>query len=107
MLILLVASSEASSTLDVASGLASAAAVRGHEVTVFFHMGGVRLLKASKASSRISSLASERVRLLACRTSAKEHGIESESELVEGAEMSSLSELVELLDRCGRTLFIG
>ena len=107
MLILLVASSEAPSTLESAIGLADIAVRRGHEVAVFFHMGGVHLLKAPQASNRLAALASQGARLLACRTSAKERGIESEDELADGAEMSSLSQLIELLDRCDRALFLG
>ena len=80
---------------------------RGHEVAAFFHMGGVNLLKASQASNRLVALTYEGVRLLACRTSANERDIESTDEFVEGAEMSSLGELVELLDRCDRALFLG
>jgi len=107
LLILLVASSDKKSTLDAAYGLASAAAYRGHEVTIFFHMGGISLLKASREANRLAPLISSGVRLLACRTSAKELGIESECDLIEGAEMSSLGELVDLLDRCDRALFLG
>jgi len=104
---LLVASSETSPTLDSALGVAAAAARRGHEVTVFFYMGGVHLLKASRALSRLTDPSMRGVRLLACRTSAKERGIDSEAGLPERTEMSSLSELVELLDRCDRALFLG
>ena len=107
MHILLVASTDLQSTLDEACGLAAAAVDRGHEVTIFFHMGAVGLLEASRASDRLASLIPSSVRLLACRTSAKEGGIESEDEMIEGAEMSSLGELVEMLDRCDRALFLG
>jgi len=107
MHILLVASSDLQSTLDEACGLAAAAVDIGHEVNVFFHMGAVGLLKASRASDRLASLIPSGVRLLACRTSAKECGIESEADMIEGAEMSSLSELVEMLDSCDRALFLG
>lgn len=107
LFILLVVSSDAPSTLETASGLASAAAVRGHEVTVFFHMDGVRLLKDSQASRGLGALIDEGVSLLACRTSAGERGIDSEDELMEGAKLSSLAALVELLGRCDRALFLG
>jgi len=105
--ILLVASSDTSSTLDEVYGLASAAVGRGHEVTVFFHVGGIGLLVAPRASDRLASLVPLGVRLLACRTSARERGVDSEDGLVEGAVMSSLGELVDLLDRCDRALFLG
>jgi len=102
--LLLVASSDAPSTLDAVRGLASAAARRGHRVTVFFQMSGVKLLGASWAN-RFASLVPLGVRLLACRTSAKEEG--AEDELVGEAKMSSLGELVDLLDRSDRALFLG
>ena len=95
------------STLDTACGLASAAVERGHEVTVFFHMGGVSLLQASRAADRLAHVITLGVRLLACRTSAKERGMESEDDLMEGSVISSLSELVEMLDRFDRILFLG
>ncbi len=107
MHILLVASSDLPSTLDEACGLATVAVDRGHQLTVFFHMGAVGLLKASQAADHFALLIQSGVRLLACRTSAKECGIESEADMIEGAEMSSLSELVEMLDSCDRTLFLG
>ena len=101
LLVLLVASSDAPSTLDEVRGLASAAIDRGHEVVVFFYMAGVSLLKAP-ADDLLAALVPLGVRLLACRTSAKEEGIGNE--LMEGAEMSSLGEFVELLERCDRVL---
>lgn len=107
MLILLVASSDAPSTLDRAYGFAEAAVGRGHGVMAFFHMDGVRLLKASQAADCFGSLVPLGVRLLVCRTSAKERGLESEGNLMEGVVMSSLSELVEMLERCDRALFFG
>lgn len=107
MHILLVASSDTPSTLETACGLAATAIERGHEVSVFFHMDAVCLLEASRAADRLASLALSGVRLLACRTSAKERGVESEGDMMEGAEMSSLGELVEMLDSCDRTLFLG
>jgi len=107
MHILIVASSDLPATLDTAQGLATAAVNRGHRVSVFFHMDAVVLLEASRAADRFASLASSGVRLLACRTSAKERGIESEGEMLDGAEMSSLSKLVEMLGRCDKSLFLG
>jgi len=104
LLVLLVASSDAPSTLDAVCGLAAASAGRGHEVTVFFHMDGVKLLNVSLRTGRLVHLLPLGVRLLACRTSARERGVEGD--LVEGAEMSSLGELVELMERCDRALFL-
>lgn len=87
--------------------MARAAAGRGHEVTIFFHMGGVGLLEASRATKSLASLVPLGVRLLACGTSAREWGIEDRGGLMEGSETSSLSELVELLDDCDRAVFLG
>jgi len=58
-------------------------------------------------NEKLADLASKKVRLLACRTSARECGIESEGQLLKGAEMSSLSELVEMLERSDRVVFMG
>ncbi len=107
MHILIVASSGQPQTLENAQGLVTAAVNNGHWVSVFFYMDAVSLLKASEAADRLDTLSSSGVKVLICRTSAKERGIDAESEVVEGAKMSSLGELVEMLDDCDRALFLG
>lgn len=105
MIILLVVSSDAPSTIETVSNLASIMTGKGHNVTAFFHMKGVRFLKAPQASSRFSAAQANGLRVLACRTSVKDNGINSENELIEGTEMSSLAVLVEMLSLCDRVLF--
>lgn len=73
---------------------------------IFFYSVGVRLLIPAPMTDQLASLAEKNVRLLACRTSVKECGIESEGDLVEGAEMSSLSALVELIEHSDRAVFL-
>jgi len=107
LFLVIVVSSDAPSTLETTCGLASAAACRGHGVTIFFYMEGVRLLEASRVGDLLVSLVSAGVRLLACRTSVHEWGIGSGDGLVEGVEMSSLGELVDLLDGFDRAVFLG
>lgn len=107
MHILIVASSGQPPTLETAQGLFTAAVNKGHRVSVFFYMDAVSLLGVSEAVERLTALISSGVRLLVCRTSAKERGVELEANTVDGMEMSSLGELVELMDGCDRSLFLG
>lgn len=105
MFLLLVANSIF--TEDTITGLATAARDRGHEVAVFFDGASVRLVGSESANREIEALAPRGVRLLACRTSAATSGISSTGDLIRGAEMSSLSELVELMEESDRTIFLG
>lgn len=107
MFILLIASSESTATIETARGLTASALVRGHKVTLFFNAESVRLLEAGKMAEDVAGLVTRGVRLLACRTSAQECGITSPEDLAEGVDMSSLGELVELMEDCDRALFIG
>jgi sulfur relay (sulfurtransferase) complex TusBCD TusD component (DsrE family) len=106
---LLIASSDMQSTLSMVCGLISAAVKKGHEITVFFYMEGVCLLKPSRAHMRkcLVPLISMKVKFLLCGTSAIKFGMESKDDMIEGTEMSSLSELIEIMDRCDRVLFMG
>jgi predicted peroxiredoxin len=106
LFVLIVVSSEAASTTDLFEGLATAAADRGHEVAVFFNAHGVRLVIAP-GTGGLDSLIGLGVRLMACRTSVMECGFKTEKALAAGAEMSSLSELVELMERSDRAIFLG
>ncbi len=81
-------------------GLTKAAKNRGHEVTVFFSEESVKLLQRP---SPIHGFASA---FLACQTGMANSGM-SENDLDRGARMSSLGELVELMEGCDRTLFLG
>ena len=107
MRILLVAYSDSEATAEKIEGLAKAALTRRHEVTVFLNGVSVRLVESGRRTREFSDLVADGVRLLVCRTSAATSGIESPDQLVGGAEMSSLSELVDLMEESGRVLFLG
>lgn len=106
MFILLIASTESESTLKTVNSLAGAALARGHGITAFFNEGSVNLLKKTgeKGGSRLFPAG---LQLLACRTSATTHGLTSLDYMVEGAEMSSLGELVDIMTDSDRVLFVG
>lgn len=106
MRILLVASTDTPQALDRVLGLSSASTDRGHEVTAFFNAESVLLLRPGRGGA-LRELISRGVRLLACRTSALDHGLTSGGAMVEGATLSSIGELVELLGECDRALFVG
>ena len=106
MHILLVASTDTPQALDRVVGLSSASTDRGHEVTAFFNAESVLLLRPERGEA-LREQASRGVLLLACRTSALDHGLTSGGAMVEGAILSSIGELVELLGKCDRALFVG
>ena len=107
MRILLVAYSDSEATAEKIEGLAKAALTRRHEVTVFLNGVSVRLVESGRRTRGFSDLVADGVHLLVCRTSVATSGIESPDQLVGGAEMSSLSELVDLMEESGRVLFLG
>jgi sulfur relay (sulfurtransferase) complex TusBCD TusD component (DsrE family) len=81
-------------------GLASAASDRGHDVKVFFSEESVKLLADP---SSVGGLDAD---MLACVTACQQVGVE-EGDLVEGARVTSLVEVVSLMEKCDRTLFLG
>ncbi|UCH57573.1 MAG: DsrE family protein [Candidatus Bathyarchaeota archaeon] len=107
MYVLLVSSSYSPATLKAALNLAKTSMNRGHRVTLFFNEDSTRLLAADRLEAGLAALASRGVRLLACRTSVLEWGLAEPGALMEGAEISSLGELVELMEDADRVLFLG
>jgi len=107
MFFLIVISSDSPTKIKLVHRLASASILSGHQVTVFFFMSGVKLLDSSGNYEWSQLLIEAGVRLLACRTSTMDLGITFEGPLSLGVELSSLGELVELMDRCDRALFLG
>jgi sulfur relay (sulfurtransferase) complex TusBCD TusD component (DsrE family) len=75
-------------------------------LVVFFNSQSTGLL-GLKRDSNLQVLSGQGVRLLACRTSALESGLASSGALMEEAEMSSLGELVGLMEEADRALFLG
>ena len=106
MFILLITSTEAPETLEIVQGCAQASITRGHSVIMFFNSQSTKFL-SSKRNSNLQSFIEKGARLLACRTSAQKAGLSSQGDLIEGAEMSSLGELVDLFEVSDRTLFLG
>lgn len=105
MFIVMIGSSDSPATAETIVNLTSASLDKGHRVTVFFDAEATRLLE-KKRIGEFSGLISQGVRLLACRTSARELGL-TPRDIVEGAEMSSMGELVDLIEASDRILFLG
>ena len=80
-------------------GISKAAKTKGHDVSIFFNEESVKLL----LDPSFELFGSE---LLACITSSKALGI-TEEKLIKGARMSSLGEMVMLIEKCDKTLFMG
>jgi sulfur relay (sulfurtransferase) complex TusBCD TusD component (DsrE family) len=106
MLILMIGSTDSRATAEKIVNLASASLSRGHQTTIFFNAESTRLLEPNRFEE-LSGLLSSGARLLACITSAQEAGLRSQGDLIEGAEMSSLGELVDLFEASDRTMFLG
>jgi len=107
MFVLLVASTDSPETLETVHRLTQATVSRGHRVVVFFNSASTRLLGSGRDSPHLHTLSELGVRLLACRTSALETGLAPKGALMDGAEMSSLGELVGLIVDADRALFLG
>jgi predicted peroxiredoxin len=106
MFILLMTSTDSPETLETVHSLTQASISKGHKVVVFFNSQSTGLL-GLKRDSNLQVLSGQGVRLLACRTSALESGLASSGALMEEAEMSSLGELVGLMEEADRALFLG
>ena len=107
MHLLLVAHSDLKVVKETIIGLSRAARDRGHDVTVFLDGDSVQLVRSGRANKDIERLTPGGVRLLVCRTSAAMRGLESLRDLVRGAGLSSLAELVELIEGSEKTIFLG
>jgi predicted peroxiredoxin len=81
-------------------GVVNAAKKRRHRVTVFFNEESVKLLLEHNV---LRGLGAE---MLACVTACEYSGIKQE-DMVKGARVTSLAEVVTLMQECDRTLFMG
>ncbi|TRO53194.1 hypothetical protein E2P71_06585 [Candidatus Bathyarchaeota archaeon] len=81
-------------------GIVRAAKDRGHEVVIFFNEESVKLLVQYPLLTELG------VELLACQTTCQYAGIK-EKDLVEGARMTSMAEMVMMMEEKDRTLFLG
>jgi predicted peroxiredoxin len=105
MFMLMIGSTDSQATAETVINLAHASLDRGHRVTLFFNAESMRLLETGRIEG-FHGLISRGVRILACRTSALELGL-TLGDLIEGAEMSSMGELVDLIEASDRALFLG
>jgi peroxiredoxin family protein len=81
-------------------GIVRAAKDRGHDVVVFFNEESVKLLVQYPMLSELDA------EMLACQTTCQYAGIKEE-DLIPGARMTTLAELVLMMEEKDRTLFIG
>jgi len=81
-------------------GITRASRERGHRVTVFFNEESVKLLLDH------SSLKGLDVEMLACVTACEYSGIK-EDDFVESARITSLGEVISMMEEADRTLFLG
>jgi len=96
--------------LQTVVNLAEAALRRGHDAIIFGTGDGVENLKKSAANplaSYLTRLMEAGLRLMVCRESARSRGLSAEADFIGGVEMSSLAEMVELMDSCDRTLIFS
>ncbi|NQT07717.1 DsrE family protein [Candidatus Bathyarchaeota archaeon] len=102
-----MASSDSEEAENTLTGLADAALSRDHEVTLFFSDVSVKLLIPRGDEVGYAGLQSRGTRLLVCRTSVVVSGVPSSGGFIGGVEMSSLGELVELIEDHDRVIFVG
>jgi peroxiredoxin family protein len=81
-------------------GIVRAAKDRGHDVVVFFNEESVKLLVQYPMLSELN------VKMLACQTVCQYVGIKEE-DLIPGAKMTSMAEMVMMMEEKDRTLFLG
>jgi peroxiredoxin family protein len=81
-------------------GIVRAAKDRGHEVVVFFNEESVKLLVQYPLLSELD------VEMLACQTTCQYIGIKEE-DLIPGARMTSMAEIVIAMEENDRTMFLG
>ncbi|MFB0543360.1 MAG: DsrE family protein, partial [Candidatus Bathyarchaeia archaeon] len=99
-LLLIILSPPRARGLHTVVNLAEAALRRGHEGIIFCTGDGVENMRKDRVdplTPRLSRLLGEGVRVLVCRESARRRGLLTEAGLMEGVEMSSLAEMVELM----------
>jgi len=81
-------------------GIVRASTDKGHDVKIFFNEDSVKLLV------RYPMLSELEVEMLACQTTCRFMNIE-EGDLIRNAKMTSMAELVMLMESMDRTLFLG
>lgn len=81
-------------------GISKASKERGHKVTIFFNEESVKLLLDHGALRDLEA------DMLACVTACEYSGIKEE-DFVKGARMTSLGEVITIMEEADRTLFLG
>jgi predicted peroxiredoxin len=81
-------------------GIVRASTDKGHDVKIFFNEDSVKLLVRYPVLSELG------VEMLACHTTCRDMNIE-EGDLISNARMTSMAELVMLMESMDRTLFLG
>ena len=81
-------------------GMVRASTDKGHDVKVFFTEDSVKLLVQYPVLSELG------VEMLACQTVCRFMNIEEE-DLIRNARMTSMAELVMMMENMDRTLFLG
>lgn len=106
-LLLILMSPPGTPGFKTAVNLAETALRRGHEAIIFGTGDGVENLKKNAVdplAPRLAELLEMKGRLLVCRESTRRRIPSAETDLMKGVEMSSLAEMVELVDSCDKTL---
>lgn len=103
MFILLIASKESLETLHDIIGLSKTFSESGHKVVVFLNEESVNLIENKRYE--LSMLPNDII-LKVCRTSANRKGITSFKKLSISPELSSLGELVDLMEEADRIVFL-
>ena len=81
-------------------GMVRSSTERGHIVKIVFNEDSVRLLAQYPVLSDLE------VEMLACQTTCRDMNI-GEGDLIRNAKMTSMAELVMLMESMDRTLFLG
>ena len=87
-------------TLVHLMGMVRSATEKGHDVKIFFNEDSVKLLVQYPMLSELG------VEMLACQTTCQMANIE-EKDLIAGSRITSLAEIVMLMESMDRTLFLG
>jgi len=93
--------------LKTALNLSEAALRKGHGVIVFMTGDGALHAAQDMAESmalKMKQLVERGMQLVACRESLRQKGLHHEERLLEGVRISSLAEMVDLMDSSDKTL---
>jgi predicted peroxiredoxin len=104
MFILLVISDNSLRNIEDFKGLTDTFFARDYKVAAFFTGPSVNMLKADQ--EELKSLPAG-IKMYACRTVSRDLGLTKQEDLIHGAKMSSLGELVELIEEADRCIFLG